>query len=172
MTLLLKRRKILGIETIQAVGATHLLLAENDDKTRTVLASALGQHGFRVTEVCDGSRALDYLLQIALSGDREGMPHVLVADQRLPGVCGFAVIEAARISRMGIPAILMIAAGDAETRDRAALLGATPVLEKPFEINDFLSLIRRVAGPRIPLRSLSRGGCADSERGSGGRGWI
>jgi DNA-binding response OmpR family regulator len=132
----------------------HLLLAEHDDKMRTTLASALWRHGFRVSEACDGSRALDYLIQIALSGNRERLPHVLVANQRLPGFCGLAVIEAARIGRMGIPAILMTASGDAETRNRASLLGATRVLEKPFEIDDFLTLIRRVASLRMPLRSL------------------
>jgi DNA-binding response OmpR family regulator len=148
-----------GVETgtVQPLDITRLLLVEDDDALRGMLAFALSRHGFRVTEACDGPRALSYLVQMALSGNRQQIPHLLVTDHRLPGFCGLGLIEAARIARMNIPAILITAFGDAEVRDRAALLGATPVLEKPFAVDELVQLIRRVAGLGTPLRCLQGG---------------
>ncbi|HKE10923.1 MAG TPA: response regulator [Myxococcota bacterium] len=150
--------KVLETETAQRPGMIHLLLVEDDDPFRTMLALALSRRGFRVTQACDASRALDFLVQIALRGNREQIPQLLVTDHRLPGFCGLGLIEAARIARMNIPAILITAFGDAEIRDRAALVGATPVLEKPFALEELLTLIGRVAGFGTPLHCLSRDG--------------
>jgi CheY-like chemotaxis protein len=141
-------------KTLEPVRRTHVLLVEDNDEMREMrkmLASVLTRHGYRVTEACDGSRAHGYLVKFALSGGHEGMPHLLVTDQRMPGICGLDVIAPARISRLGIPAILMNAFGDAGVRDRARALGTT-VLEKPFEMPDLMALVRFAAPPWQALR--------------------
>ena len=141
------------IRTSQRAGLRRVLLVEDDDEMRAMLAFVLSRHGFHVTEACDGSRALNHLVEIALSGNRERTPDLLLTEQRLPGFCGLTVVEAARIARLSLRAILMTSSCDAEARNRAALLGGTRVLEKPFEVDELVSLIRSVDEPRTPALS-------------------
>jgi DNA-binding response OmpR family regulator len=65
----------------------------------------------------------------------------------MPGVCGLDVIQATRTAGMRIPAVLITAFGAPEIRDRARTLGAMSVLDKPFEINDLLTMVRRLVRP-------------------------
>jgi CheY-like chemotaxis protein len=128
----------------------HILLVEDDEEMRQLLAIALSRRGFQVTEVRDGSKALEYLAEITLTGERDKVPELLLTDDRMPCVCGLDVIEAMQSAGMQIPAILITAFGDAETHERAHALGKTPVLDKPFEIGDLLAMVERVAAPRNP----------------------
>jgi DNA-binding NtrC family response regulator len=123
----------------------HVLLIEDDDEMRKMLAFVLTRHGFRVSEARNGSEGLERLADLMLGGHRDEVPQLLLTDQRMPGVCGLDVIEAVQASRLRIPAILITAFGDVETYDRAHALGATPVLDKPFALADLLAIVERVA---------------------------
>ncbi|HME69422.1 MAG TPA: response regulator [Myxococcota bacterium] len=122
-----------------------VLLVEDDDEMRKMLAFLLTRHGFRVTQARDGSEALAYLGDVVLGGSRDKAPQLLLTDQRMPGFCGLDVIEAARLAGLKIPAILITAFGDTETHERADALGATPVLDKPFAMLELVALARRLA---------------------------
>ena len=122
----------------------HVLLVEDDEDMRKMVAFALTRRGLRVTQLRDGSKALEYLAGVALAGGDGELPHVLLTDQRMPGVCGLDVIEATRVAGMRIPAILITAFGDAETHGRARALGETPVLDKPFEIDALLAIVKQI----------------------------
>jgi CheY-like chemotaxis protein len=122
----------------------HVLLVEDDEDMRKMVAFALTRRGLRVTQLRDGSKALEYLVGVVLAGEEAELPHVLLTDQRMPGVCGLDVIEATRVAGMRIPAILITAFGDAETHGRARGLGQTPVLDKPFEMDALLAIVRRI----------------------------
>ena len=132
-------------KTLEPSRRSHVLLVEDDGEMRRMLAFVLTRHGFRVTQVCDGSEALEYLGDVVLGGNRDKVPHLLVTDQRMPGFCGLDVIEASRLTGLNIPAILITAFGDSETHERAAALGATPVLDKPFAMLELVALARRLA---------------------------
>jgi len=122
----------------------HVLLVEDDEDMRKMVAFALTRRGLRVTQLRDGSKALEYLAGVALAGGDGELPHVLLTDQRMPGVCGLDVIEATRVAGMRIPAILITAFGDAETHGRARTLGETPVLDKPFEMDALLAIVKQI----------------------------
>ncbi len=124
---------------------SHVLVVEDDEEMRGMLAFVLARRGFRVTQVRDGSKALEYLAEIVLVGNPSEMPQLLLTDQRMPGVCGLDVIEATRVAGLRIPALLVTAFGDVETHERARALGETPVLEKPLEIGELLAVIERIA---------------------------
>jgi len=131
-------------KTLEPAGRGLVLLVEDDDEMRKMLAFVLTRHGFRVIQVRDGAEALEYLGDVVLGGSREKTPHLLLTDQRMPGFCGLDLIEASRLAGLNIPAILITAFGDPETHERAEALGATPVLDKPFAMLELVSLARRL----------------------------
>jgi len=135
-------------KVLEPVWKRHVLLVEDDEEMRKMLAFVLTKHGFRVTQARNGAEALEYLGDVVLGGARDRAPELLVTDQRMPGFCGLDVIEAARIAGLEIPAILITAFGDLETHARAESLGATPVLDKPFAMLELVTLVRRVMRPR------------------------
>ncbi len=124
---------------------SHVLLVEDDDEMRKMLAFVLTRHGFRVTQARDGSEALEHLGDLVLRGNRDKAPQLLLTDERMPGFCGLDIIEAMRIAGLEIPAILITAFGDRETHERAEALGQTPVLDKPFAMLELVALARRLA---------------------------
>ena len=132
---------------LESFHGTHVLLVEDDDEMRKMLAFVLRRNGFRVTEERDGCQALEYLGDLLLDGHPDRVPQLLLVDQCMPGVRGLDVIQATRTAGMQIPAILITAFGDAETLDRAQALDATPVLDKPFGMGDLLAILRRLAPP-------------------------
>jgi CheY-like chemotaxis protein len=137
-------RTVRESKTLEPAGRGLVLLVEDDDEMRKMLAFVLTRHGFRVIQLRDGAEALEYLGDVVLGGSREKTPQLLLTDHRMPGFCGLDVIEAARLAGLNIPAILITAFGDPETHERAEALGATPVLDKPFAMLDLVSLARRL----------------------------
>jgi CheY-like chemotaxis protein len=136
--------KVHETKTLTPVHRGHVLVVEDDDEMRKMLAFVLTRHGFRVTQLRNGAEALEYLGEVVLSGSRERTPQLLLTDQRMPGFCGLDVIEAIQLSGLRIPAVLITAFGDPETHERADALGATPVLDKPFAVGELVALARRL----------------------------
>jgi CheY-like chemotaxis protein len=142
------RGEAVETKTLEHVRQTLVLLVEDDDEMRKILASVLRRHGYRVTGARDGHQAIEYLDDIAEGGNHSRMPQFLLTDQRMPGVSGLDVIEATHAAGMRIPAILITAFLDTDVHDRARALGP-PVLEKPFEMIDLMALVRLAAPPRL-----------------------
>jgi FixJ family two-component response regulator len=67
---------------------------------------------------------------------------LLIIDQHMPGMTGLDVV--ARLQREGIrrPTILISGRLETKTTERAAGLGVTRVVEKPFEAEGLVDLIR------------------------------
>lgn len=124
----------------------RVLLAEDDDELREVLARGLREAGYMVDAAADGEDALTYL-----SVNEYG---VCILDWRLPKRSGVDVVKWLRARRSGTP-ILMLTARDAPA-DRIAALdgGADDYLIKPFDYGELLArlraLLRRPAGERGP----------------------
>jgi CheY-like chemotaxis protein len=131
-------------KTLEPAGRGLVLLVEDDDEMRKMLAFVLARHGFRVIQVRDGAEALEYLGDVVLGGSREKTPQLLLTDQRMPGFCGLDLIEATQLAGLNIPAILITAFGDPKTHERAEALGATRVLDKPFAMLELVSLAQRL----------------------------
>ncbi|HEY8121730.1 MAG TPA: response regulator [Myxococcota bacterium] len=127
--------------------ASVVLLVEDDDEMRRLLAGALRRDGLRVVEAADGDDALDWLGPWALEGNLESAPDLIVSDIRLPYFTGLEILEGIQIAADRIPVILITGFPDQETTDRALALGAQCVLSKPFEIADFRSAVRRALNP-------------------------
>ena len=111
------------------------LLVEDDRGVRLVVERALRRHGLNVIAAADGEAALEIL------DDKAVVIDVLVSDVVMPGIDGVKLLDAARIRRPGLAAVLM--SGYAELPQRRALDDAGVVfLAKPFAVGDLLDAVR------------------------------
>ena len=111
----------------------NVLLVDDDNDLRTVLAGALSTLGYQVQEATDGSTALR-----ALETSR---PDVMVVDFAMPGMNGAEVARRARDRWPGLPVVL--ASGYADTAAIEQAIGKdAKLLRKPFRIDELLEAVR------------------------------
>ena len=135
-----------------------VLLVEDDDEMREMLASMLRRDGCRVIATVDGEDALDWLGAGALEGDLLRVPALIVSDIRLPCVSGLDILAGVSRVPQRVPVILITGFGDEETHARARELGAERVLDKPFAISEFRAAVASALGQRDRLRPLDGDG--------------
>ncbi|MCC6944095.1 MAG: response regulator [Thermomicrobiales bacterium] len=108
--------------------APRILLVDDDPQLIQVFAAWLHDEGFETDLAYDGMQAL------AIIADIE--PDLVVADVSMPLMDGVALAE--RLKRRNIPVILISA---------NALPAATdptiPFLRKPFDLTEFVTVVRR-----------------------------
>lgn len=125
----------------------NILLAEDSDDMRDVLAMRLRRAGYFVVECRDGSELVRALVEYLGDVPREMKLQsydLLISDVRMPGISGLSVAEAAYDCRDFPPTILITAFGDEETHQRALQSGVAAVFDKPFDIDDLLRKVRDV----------------------------
>ncbi len=118
----------------------RLLMVDDDDMVREVLAGEMEARGFLVTTAADAAAAL-----VLIDG---GQPaDLLITDFAMAGMDGLALIAEARRRRPNLPALLLTgyAEGDAEVALSLAQDRQTLVLRKPIGGED---LAQRAAGLR------------------------
>jgi CheY-like chemotaxis protein len=112
----------------------RILLAEDHDDTRALLACMLRQQGYEVTEATSGYDLLGEIAEAWLN--RSGrLPDLIITDIRMPGPSGLRVLEGLRASVWSMPVVVITAFGDAATHVEALRLGAHVVLDKPFDLD-------------------------------------
>ena len=121
-----------------------MLLADDDEAMRDLVATGLRRAGFEVTEAANGSALLAFVRALGPPGSGEA-PDVVISDIRMPGASGLEVVQALRAAGWTIPVILITGFGDAETHADAIRLGATVLLDKPFELSHLVHLVGRLA---------------------------
>jgi DNA-binding response OmpR family regulator len=123
----------------------RILLAEDADEMRNVLALRLRQQGYEVTECCDGAQLIaslaDYLGNEVDRPEKQRFD-LIISDIRMPGIFGLSVVEGGTEYTDFPPTILITAFGDAETHAKAHQFGVAAVIDKPFDMNMLLSKVR------------------------------
>jgi DNA-binding NtrC family response regulator len=120
------------------VESRQVALAEDDDDLRSLLATTLRRAGYRVREFSSGSQLLRTLAPSAPGVD------LVIADIRMPGVSGLEVLAKLHGEREPVPVVLMTAFSDRVTHDKALELGAAALIDKPFDLDELLSLAERL----------------------------
>jgi DNA-binding response OmpR family regulator len=121
-----------------------LLLAEDDDGLRPLLAERFRAEGFEVIEAEDGAAVVEYLAESIVQKRRHPGFDLIVSDIRLPGLNALDVLRGARGALEATPVILITAFGDQRTHDRALLLGASAVFDKPLDVDDLIDAAFRL----------------------------
>jgi len=151
------RMAVMNIEA--AVGSMprgHVLLAEDDEDFRELVASALHEEGFAIRSAADGLSMIELLESSAR--DEISAPDALVMDVRMPHYDGLEILRALRLSRWSVPVILMTAFPDEQTLQLASQLGAACTLAKPVAMTDVVRAVTIVTerASRSPRRAPSR----------------
>jgi DNA-binding response OmpR family regulator len=120
-----------------------ILLAEDDDELRKLLAWSLHKEGYKVTECTDGMDLLNHLDGYLFSGETIDVD-LIISDIRMPGLTGLEILEGLHTIENFPPMILITAFGDEETHAQAQRLGAAAILDKPFDIEDLLTRVREI----------------------------
>jgi two-component system cell cycle response regulator CpdR len=106
----------------------RILIAEDEEPVRMLIARALVEDGHSVTATADGAEALDALQR------EDGGFDLLLADIKMPVMDGIALSLAVARDFPRLPILLMT--GYADQRERAAGLEAmiSDVIAKPFAV--------------------------------------
>ncbi len=120
--------------------APVVLLVEDDDDLRDMLASILRRDCFEVIQARDGREALEMLEK--LQRDEGEGPDLIVTDHRMPRRSGLDVVESLRLAHAPTPVILITAFGDDAIHQRAGSLDVAAVLDKPFDVRELIRIAR------------------------------
>lgn len=129
----------------------RVFLAEDDREMRRMLATALRNDGHFVLEAQDGAALLLDLGHVFGGPEPDGGASVVVADIRMPGRDGLAILRSLRANSWCPPFILITAYGDRELHAEARELGAHAVFDKPFD----LQVLRAKVNSFRPSREVS-----------------
>lgn len=146
---------------MQEMESRCILVAEDEEAIRQVLADTLADAGYAVLTACDGRQALDLLL-------RERVDLALL-DVNMPEITGFQLLRMMSKECPGVPSIILTAHGEERERVKGLELGADDYVVKPFSIAELLAriaaVLRRVPARRVaPADGISfPGGQLDSE---------
>jgi DNA-binding NtrC family response regulator len=112
-----------------------LLLVDDEEALRSVVAERLRDSGYAVTEAADGEGAVKALDGFAFD--------VIVSDLRLPGVDGREVIETALTRYPGIVAIVVTGYGTVKDAVEMTKLGVADFIAKPFQFDELMHVLNK-----------------------------
>ena len=119
-----------------------VLLAEDDDDLRMLIAETLRAEGFTVIEAPNGVALVETLVSWLEAG--EPPLDLVVSDVRMPGVSGLSVLEGVSDwdELRGLPMLLITAFPEPRLHEFARRFGAVSLLEKPFEMTALVRVVR------------------------------
>jgi DNA-binding response OmpR family regulator len=119
----------------------NILIVDDDEETREMLAALLAIQGFHTISAEDGLEALHLLRSV-----RRRAPHIpclVLLDLMMPRLSGdeFRRAQLGDPAVAGVPVAVMSGASDAEAHGQS--LGAVATLTKPFDLDVLLEVVRR-----------------------------
>jgi DNA-binding response OmpR family regulator len=122
-------------------GRRKVLVVDDEEQVRTVVAWQLESEDFEVEEAADGDAALRQIIS--------GAPDLVVLDLSLPGKGGLEVLATVRRAG-GLPVIVLTARRDEIERVIALDLGADDYVVKPFSPRELAARVRSVLRRSTP----------------------
>ena len=111
-------------------------MVDDEPAQRELVGGFLRKQGFDVAEAPDGRTALERF--------RKEPFDLLLTDQKMPGLSGLELLEAARAVTPAVAVIIMTAYGTIETAVAAIKGGAADYLTKPLNLDELLHRIAQV----------------------------
>ena len=138
----------------------HILVVEDEQHLAIGIKFNLESEGFSVTAVADGQAA------VAAVEAADPPVDLVVLDLMLPGMSGYAVCEAIRSQGNAVPVVMLTARTLVEDRIRGFDAGTDVYLQKPFDLEELLSVISNLLARRGRTERPAPG------EGNGGRGSV
>jgi DNA-binding response OmpR family regulator len=100
-----------------------------------VISDVLRQEAIKVNIAYDGESALTKVKKQAYD--------LMLLDYKLPGISGLTVLEKIHQIRPSLKTIMISAFGNESTKARAKELGAYAFLDKPFNIEGLVKVVKK-----------------------------
>jgi two-component system, sensor histidine kinase len=130
----------------------RILIAEDNQINREVLAAHLGQMGHHCALACDGSEAVESVTRTC--------PDVVFMDMQMPGMDGLEATRRIRAAGYDIPIIAVTANSFARDRAACARAGMNGFISKPITRSELTRAIANL--PNSVLPRLGQGQAAPS----------
>jgi len=114
----------------------HVLIVEDEDAQRQILAYNLEAEGFRTTKAIDGE---DGLLMAT-----EDPPDVIVLDWMMPRLSGIEVCRRLKLNAQtaAVPVIMLSAKSEDVDKVRGLETGADDYVVKPYSVSELMARVR------------------------------
>jgi CheY-like chemotaxis protein len=131
-----------GRDFPRTLGGVRVLLVEDTDDARELLAFVLEQCAAVVTATASATEALEAFLH-----DR---PQIVVTDLAMPGHDGYWLLRQLRrhVPASTVPAVALTAFSQRYSRDQALAQGFAAFLAKPIEPDELCRALRQVLAQR------------------------
>ncbi len=117
----------------------RILIVDDDPSQCSLLASFLSGQGFQIIPAGTGDEAIEIL-------NSNDDIHMMITDVRMPGISGLEALRQSREQHPHLPVLLVTAYADIRDAVKAMRDGAVNYLEKPIDLDELLSTIKRVIG--------------------------
>lgn len=114
----------------------HLLVVDDDTRTRELLRRFLADRGYRVATAADAKEAQAQLDAVEFD--------LVVLDVMMPGEDGMSFTKRLRDAKRQTPIVLLTARAESADRIAGLSIGADDYLPKPFEPEELLLRVRNV----------------------------
>lgn len=118
-------------------GATRILVVDDDETIRDIVAQALELDGFTAETARDGAEALERI--------RDSPPHGIVLDLMMPVMSGWQLLERCRAEDLCTSTPIVVMSAYSTLPEEAARLGVLGCIAKPFDLDVLLGAIERAA---------------------------
>lgn len=126
----------------------RILIVDDEDTIRLVLAKYLRTRGFEVATAESGDAALE-----ALAGARFDL---MLCDVRMPGLSGVEIVPSALATDPDLGIVMLSAVNDAPTATEAMAQGVLDYLTKPIELQELHRAVTRALHKRGVRREQRR----------------
>ncbi len=125
-----------------------ILVVDDEAPMRRNLAELLGEEGYTILEATDGLAAV--------AQAQSPQINLILLDIKLPKMDGLTALGEIKKIAPDVPVIVFTAHGTSERAIEAMKLGAYDYLEKPFDLDEFLLVVRRALSYGDLLHEVKR----------------
>src|SRR5437879_8178309 len=128
---------------MSARGARRVVIADDEEETRDLLAEYLQTHGWETFRAANGLEALLHV--------KQQRPAAVVLDLNMPRLGGIDALKRIRAFDAAIAVVVVSANADDNMRSQAEALGAKAILDKPLDLAQLLAALGgddRAAAPK------------------------
>jgi len=129
---------------MSARGARRVVIADDEEEIRDLLAEYLQTHGWETFRAANGLEALLHV--------KQQRPAAVVLDLNMPRLGGIDALKRIRAFDAAIAVVVVSANADDNMRTQAEALGAKAILDKPLDLAQLLAALGgddRAAAPKV-----------------------
>jgi two-component system phosphate regulon response regulator OmpR len=119
----------------------HILVVDDDDRIRELVARYLGEHGFLPVMAADAAQARELLHYMSFDA--------LVLDVMMPKETGIEFLKSLREAGNALPVVMLTALGEIEDRVTGLQSGADDYLPKPFDPRELVLRLQAILRRRL-----------------------